>query len=249
MSTLYLDFGNTRIKWKQGSGAAGLLGSLAYEQFEGWLPRQVEAHSVRDIVFASVLGDQRQRVLSELMTRLPVSVKRCVVTAEALGVRCAYQDLERLGIDRWLAVLAAWVQTGGACLVVDLGTAATLDLVDDGGRHQGGYIVCGLQLALTGLLAGTDNIRPDPAGFGEATLAPGVNTAQAVYHGALLGMVGLIETSYQKLLKSSPKAKLILAGGDAALVGSHLVCPHECVGELVFDGMQLLEKAELLIDA
>ena len=76
-----------------------------------------------------------------------------------------------------------------------------------------------------------------------------VNTAEAIYHGALYSLVALIESSYQNLLKSFPQAKLILAGGDAALVGSHLYSQHELVEDLVFEGMQLLESAALLIDA
>ena len=247
MSSLYLDFGNTRLKWRIDENDVQ---SVAYADFEQWFSSCISSHDTALIVFASVLGEQRQHPYTAAMKQLKGNaVKRCVVTAEALGVRCAYRDLGRLGIDRWLAVLAAWSRTGDACVVVDLGTAATLDCVDDSGQHLGGYIVSGLELSLKGLLAGTDNIKPDPAGFDEASLMPGVNTAQAIYHGALHGLVALIESSYQNLLKSFPKAKLILAGGDAALVGSHLYSPCERVDDLVFEGMQLLEKAGLLIDA
>lgn len=246
MTTLYLDFGNTRLKWRVGDGEIGV---LSYECFEQWFPGCVSEQKVQVVVFASVLSDSRQSPVVGLMKQFVPEVKQCVVTEQAIGVRCAYQELCRLGIDRWLAVLAAWSHSRSACVVADLGTAATIDVVDDGGQHLGGYIVSGLHLSLRGLLAGTDNIRPDPAGFESANLRPGVNTAEAVYHGALHGLVALIESSYQNLLKSFPKAKLILAGGDAALVGSHLSSPHERVDDLVFEGMQLLEKAALLIDA
>ena len=247
MSTLYLDFGNSRVKcWEPGNE----INVQGYDGFQEWFSGRVVAGHVDKVVFASVLGSERQLSMVQCMQQAPCyEIKRCVVTAEALGVRCAYRELDRLGIDRWLAVLAAWERARGACVVADLGTAATLDVVDDIGQHVGGYIVSGLQLSLKGLLAGTDNIRPDPAGFDVATLVPGCNTAQAVYNGALHSLVALIESSYQKLLKSFPKAKLILAGGDAALVGCHLQYPFERVDGLVFEGMQLLEKAALLIDA
>lgn len=247
MTALYLDFGNSRFKWKL---AAGRVAAREYEDFRLWLQQLAAREALESVVVASVLSEQRlQAMVREIKTLLPVPVRRCVVTAEAMGVRCAYRELDRLGIDRWLAVIAAWERHQGPCAVVDLGTAATLDFVDSVGGHQGGYIVSGLELALNGLLAGTDNVRPNTSRFESASLLPGVSTAEAIYHGALHGMVALIESSYQNLLKSFPQAKLILAGGDAALVGSHLHSSHEIVEGLVFEGMQLLEKAELLEEA
>lgn len=254
MTVLYLDFGNTRIKWCLGAGSkptsAGPPGVQEYAGFDEWLLQLKEKAGIESVVYASVLGDSRQAALTETLHRcVKGAVKRCVVSREALGVACAYEDVSRLGIDRWLAVLAVWHRERRACVVADLGTAATLDVVDNAGQHQGGYIVSGLELSLRGLLAGTDNIRPDPSGFDAATLAPGANTAAAIYNGALHALVALIQSSYQNLLKSAPEAKLILAGGDAPLVGSHISCPHQLVEGLVFEGMWLLEQAGLLIEA
>ena len=104
----------------------------------------------------------------------------------------------------------------------------------------------GLSLALEGLLKGTQNIRPDPSNFQNAHLNPGANTAEAIYNGALLSLVALIETSYQNLLKTHSQAKLILAGGDAPIVGSHIGCQFELIEDLVFQGMRLLDEAGLV---
>lgn len=248
MTTLYIDFGNSRIKWRLGDGVEA--GIQDYDAFDGWLKNISVRSDIEAVVIASVLSDARQKALSDTVRGyLDLPVNRCVVTRGALGVRCAYADLERLGIDRWLAVVAVWNRAKSACLVADLGTAATLDFVDSAGNHKGGYIVSGLELSLRGLLSGTDNIKPDPSGFGLANLNPGVSTAEAIYNGALHALVALIESSYQNLLKSSPEAKLILAGGDAPLVGSYLSNQYELVEGLVFDGMRLLEQSGLLVDA
>jgi len=247
MTTLYLDCGNTRIKSRLGNG---VVQSLDYDAFATGLPALVANAAVSKIVLASVHGEGRRAVFVNLLRQAFAGpILNCVVTEQAVGVRCAYDDLSRLGIDRWLAVVAAWNLWPGACLVVDLGTAATLDCVDAAGAHLGGYIVCGLELSVRSLLAGTENIRPDQSGFAEVGLAPGRSTAEAVYHGALLGLVALIETSYQNLIKTCPQAKLILAGGDAALVGSHLTSSYVHSTDLVFEGMRLLENALLLVDA
>lgn len=244
MSTLYFDLGNTKAKWFW----QGQIGSLAYEGFQNSLPACV--HQVDRLVVASVLGEsQFQQVVSNLKAVTEAPIKRCIVTAEALGVTCAYQDTSKLGVDRWLALLAGWHRYSVPCVVADLGTAATVDVVGSGGDHQGGYIVSGLMLALEGLLQGTQNIKPDPLNFRQAQLGPGCSTAEAVYNGALLSLVSLIETSYQNLLKSHSEAKLILAGGDAPIVGSHLTPQYELIEDLVFQGMQLLDRANLVVDA
>ncbi|MAR92772.1 MAG: hypothetical protein CML06_18110 [Pseudomonadales bacterium] len=246
MSTLYLDFGNTRVKcfWRQQFIA------LDYAELEPWLRESACRRELERVVLASVLSEPEvRRWADDLRQWLAVPVLRCVVTREALGVRCAYADVGRLGIDRWLAVLAAWSRTGGACVVADLGTAATVDLVDQSGCHLGGYIISGLELAVRGLLAGTANIRPDREGFADANPQPGTSTAQAIYHGALASVVALIHSCQEQLLKSDPATKLIITGGDAALVAPHLRCHHEQVQELVFEGMALLEQAGLLVNA
>ncbi|MDP1069535.1 type III pantothenate kinase, partial [Klebsiella pneumoniae] len=67
----------------------------------------------------------------------------------------------RMGVDRWLAMLAAWQRVGQSCWVVDCGSAITLDLLDAEGRHQGGYILPGLRLMQQSLLGNTAEVRVD----------------------------------------------------------------------------------------
>jgi len=240
VSTLYLDLGNTKAKWQ----LADASGALIYDELSVFL--QSKAPLVSKVVIASVQSAQRQQqLIRQMKAFLPVTFAQCRVTSAALGVKCAYKEVAKLGVDRWLVVLAAWHRYQQPCVIADLGTAATIDVVDEQG-HQGGYIVSGLSLALEGLLKGTQNIRPDPSNFQNAHLNPGANTAEAIYNGALLSLVALIETSYQNLLKTHSQAKLILAGGDAPIVGSHIGCQFELIEDLVFQGMRLLDEAGLV---
>ena len=72
------------------------------------------------------------------------------------GLTVAYQDERRLGVDRWLAMLAArQAAAGQGVCVVDCGSALTLDVVDHEGRHLGGYIVPGLAMMESALLNNT----------------------------------------------------------------------------------------------
>ena len=247
MSSLYLDLGNTQAKWLLSSGQTG---ALSYNGFGTQLELILsDQSSACDVVVASVLGPQgTENILSALKAVGLKKIRQCVVTPFAAGVRCGYEDVTRLGIDRWLAVLASWQRYGTACLVADLGTAATLDVVDFNGVHQGGFIVSGLSLSVDGLLSGTQNIRPKSEGFEEVSLALGCSTAAAIHNGALASLVALVDVQFQKLLKSNCEAKLVLAGGDASLVGSHLESNFELVHGLVLEGMKVLERAQLLVE-
>lgn len=246
MTTLYFDLGNTRIKWWDGEHS----GVLAYDEMPKNITDLCNSLGVLDeLVFASVVKDvRRERFLNGVASCSTSRIRECVVTSTALGVVCAYADTTRLGIDRWLAVVGAWGLLGQAVLVVDLGTAATLDFVAGDGRHLGGYILPGLRLGIEGLLAGTSNIIVDQDRLSAATCLPGTNTNDAVYHGALAAMKDVIEGSLSRLKLDYSEAKLLLSGGDAGLVARQLGCQHEVRDQLVFEGMRLLHRHGLTID-
>ncbi len=238
MTTLFFDLGNTRVKWWNGEKT----GILPYDELGKGLNHLICADQpVSNIVFSSVVKDERKTLFEAQAARSATkALHECVVTPVAVGVECAYKDVDRLGVDRWLAVVAAWHQLKGAALVVDLGTAATLDMLEPPGRHLGGFIIPGLKLGLTGLLAGTNNIIVDQDQLQSASRQPGTTTNEAVYHGALAAMTATIETSLNRLRRANPDAKLLLTGGDAQLVGDHLDCEYQLQPDLVFVGMKLL---------
>lgn len=245
MTCLYFDLGNTRIKWWDGDRS----GILTYDELPGNVVDLCNrSRSLDEMVFSSVVkGDRRERFLNSVSQCAVRVVRECVVTANALGVVCAYSDPTRLGIDRWLAVVGAWGLLGHSALVVDLGTAVTLDFVAKDGMHLGGYILPGLQLAVRGLLSGTSNVIVDHDKLAAATRLPGRNTTDAVYHGALAAISDVIERSLSRLKLDYPEAKLILSGGDARLVARQLDCQYEIRDLLVFEGMSLLHRHGLTV--
>ena len=249
MINCYFDLGNTRIKYWVPDIDAGK-GAFSYSDPDPALQRLralvPQAHTA---VFASVVKDQRHGDFVAALRRNGFRIVReCVVTATALNVECAYADVTRLGVDRWLAVLGAWTSVGKSCLVVDLGTAVTLDFINHQGRHLGGYILPGLRLGIGGLLQGTSNVRVDGDILSRASTAPGCNTTDAVYHGALFTFVAVIEQAFLRLQQQEPAAKLLITGGDAALVGNHLGCHYQIREDLVFEGMRQLADHGLVVD-
>ncbi len=112
------------------------------------------------------------------------------------GVTIRYSDPSRLGVDRWLAMLAAHAASTKACLVVDCGTALTIDKLTASGEHCGGYIIPGLALMRRSLEENT-RIRLNKE-FEAGGVALGHSTDEAVYHGSLAAAVALIRAKFEE---------------------------------------------------
>ena len=217
---LDLDIGNTRIKWRLLDADDSVYSNGVASSLAELLAVAVEQHRVTRVRVACVRGgDLLAEVTESLAKDWQISVETAQVRRECQGVSVAYEDLTRLGVDRWLAMLAAYRDAGGACVVVDCGTAMTVDLISVEGRHIGGYILPGLRLIPDALTSNTAIVMQGEPGWG---LEPGNSTEEAIYHGALLMLVSLLEkTVVGELSRGSGKTAPVvyLTGGDAALLG------------------------------
>ena len=224
---LDVDIGNTRTKWRFGDACGASAGIDAPA-----LPAAPER-----IRIACVAGDRAQ-IAERFLTAYGVSVEFAESTSELAGVTCGYEEPARLGVDRWLACVAAWNAVEGPVVVVDLGTAATLDFVTADGRHLGGYIVPGLGLMATALARDTAGVRV--AGDLAPELGPGRSTAQAVRRGATAMLVDFIEASVARFAKECRDAPLVaLTGGDAGLLADRFTFQPRLEPDLVLDGLAL----------
>jgi type III pantothenate kinase len=134
-------------------------------------------------------------------------------------------------------MLAARAAAPSACLVVDCGTALTLDRVSAEGEHEGGFILPGLALMRRSLEENT-RIRLD-SGYVPDSIELGNSTDAAVYHGTLAAAVALIQAQWSELNQASTPARLVLTGGGAGELSRQLQAQAaETVPDLVLDGLQ-----------
>ena len=163
------------------------------------------------------------------------------------GLKIAYEQPERLGVDRWLAILAAKSSLGfkkTPVCVVDSGSALTIDVVSAKGDHQGGFIIPGFYLMYDSLLNGTHEVHADKTSLQK--LDWGKNTSEAVSQGALFAIVATVNESYRCFKEQEGDVCMVLTGGDAKLLAPHLNEADTCIHtpELVLLG--LLEYFDLL---
>jgi type III pantothenate kinase len=248
---LELDAGNTRIKWRLREQLDGKTWHKVAEDSvfaEQKVPsvfielgKQLEKLPMADIdrmLVSTVRGEGFKTVFSSVMIeKWHLQPEYATVTAAACGVRNGYEEVTKLGIDRWLAVVAAYAQTRGACCVVDCGTTITVDIVEADGQHRGGYIVPGLHLMRNALATRSKALATAASAWEMAE--PGRSTLAAVHNGILAMALGFLRDVRQQELKAGRQATWFLTGGDAPYLAAHLDWECRMVPELVMDGLSL----------
>ncbi|MDD5272089.1 MAG: type III pantothenate kinase [Methylovulum sp.] len=235
---LLIDMGNSRLKWAQASQGQWLSGlAIGNQQLDeatlrqAWQALPTPQQIGIACVSASPLLALVQRVATTLWPDAPII--QVQAQKQAFGVTNAYQQPEKLGVDRWLALLAAHRYYPAAACVVDCGTAITVDLLEANGEHRGGYISPGLTLMKQALAQGTNAL---PFSAGHYPEHPAQSTEAAIHGGTLLAARGLIE--HVLATRSAPN-QLLLTGGDAHIIAEHLNIPALIDSDLVLRGLAI----------
>ncbi len=239
---LDIDVGNSRLKWRLRSGQSVVVrGDASHEApnyFPATLPwQQIAQVNVGCVAKPTVIERIRVEVQQAGVPQLFVAT----TAARFEQLINAYQDPSKLGVDRWLAMIAAYRQVQSAFCVVDCGTAVTVDFVAADGRHAGGYIVPGFELQRQALHLGTHAVKVPHGRLPELT--PGTSTADCVLHGvyALLrhGLEGMLRERFRQ-----QAFQIFYTGGDASRLRDEIELPSRLEPDLVLDGLRILAEAE-----
>ena len=238
MSVLLLDIGNSRLKWALLPALRAPLPPANAIVHEGTpatalraLAAQLPAAGCSAVCIAHVMGAAHEAAISQAVQEaLAVMPQYARSQAECAGLRNAYTDPARLGVDRWLAMLALWAATRAAFCVASAGTALTFDAVDTSGQHQGGVIAPGLSAMSDATLGNTRFAVGDLQRRYENGL--GRDTETCVRQGALHAAAGLLDR-----LGSRHPGPHVLAGGDAGVLAPLLNTPWQVQPDLVLQGL------------
>ncbi len=239
---LFVDCGNSRLKWVQWQdGCLREQSSLPLAKDfsiadlkQHWLgmnrPRRVLMANVAGKIIVSQISnwcEQNWGMLPEILR----------TKARGYGVVNGYRKPETLGVDRWLTLIATRYHYPLPACIVDCGTALTLDVLESNGRHRGGVICPGLNLMGQALLERAPGIQ---ATMAEQCLNEILadNTAVALQIGALQALAGFLERMHEQL----PKLHWIITGGDAAKIKQELNFPVQWVPDLLWKGMIIVSQ-------
>lgn len=247
---LLIDAGNTRIKWALVDEEIWLRsGALPVEQAGELSHLFAGLEGISQVWVSNVAGEEIAQHIRNACAQF--DQPRFIVAREAqCGVRNGYSSPSRLGSDRWAALIAAWHLVRGACLVVNSGTATTVDALSATGEFIGGLILPGVELMQRSLRDATvqlqaAQVKAEQLNTGQGEYAPfPLNTADALYSGALQASCGAIERQYALLDEPGRRggAPVVLSGGAAAMLRNRLNMPLHVVDNLVLQGLLLIAQ-------
>jgi len=238
---LLIDIGNTRIKWAYLNDQGQLCepGVVSHADFNLELMRQLKRPN--DVWISNVGSKALLKVVSdELTTQFGVAINVVTVSQSAGGLTNDYKDLEGLGVDRWVAAIGARaIVSQGDLIIIDAGSAVTIDWLRNDNSYQGGVILPGVWLMHESLVGQID-IGADLVDRGQII---GKNTEECVNSGVSYGVVGAVERVVDEMqhVISAP-VTILLTGGDAPLIMAKSDLPVVDQPDLVLRGLAELVR-------
>jgi len=239
---LFIDRGNTATKWQVVEGSNLVMEGVGNNSDSiDMTLGEIEKEHFSAIVVSSVGSNEFQCALNEWAEKgnhpSPSFIES---SSKACGVTNVYDKPKTLGVDRWLAIIAAHSKYDGLLCVVDSGTAMTMDFVLGSGEHLGGYIVPGSKLMRQSLLSNTEKIH-----VSDVVIKPGlgINTAEAVVSGIEQMLLAFIEAKIVEISKKyQQEVTLVLTGGHAEQLAKGLAVPVSLEKDLVLQGLKEINE-------
>ena len=249
---LLIDAGNTRIKWAFSANRSSRISASGIIDGNDWSAISSYVGMV-DCVWLSCVASERVRdsIMHEVESLFGIKAQIAKVTSNAGGLSNHYDDMSRLGVDRWLAALGARsLFSEGDLIVIDAGTAVTIDWVSAENCFEGGVILPGFVTMHDSLLERTAGIQSTSKMVSSAI---GKNTRDCVNAGVQFGLLGAIERVVAEVsvvvaarrndaIGISEGPRLLIMGGDADKIQSGSRLDLELQSSLIFYGLMLLSK-------
>lgn len=235
---LFVDVGNTALKWRIRDGDRVLQGGCRHERRWDQVMDAIEGveSGCEAVWVASVAGAESDQAISRALARKTgVEPRFYYSQPQDFGVSSCYPEPRRLGVDRWVAMVECY-QKYGAGIIVDCGSALTIDAVDGSGQFLGGYIVPGLGMLRGALLRDTADVHVEA---GAAKLGLGQSTGECVHNGLLRMSVAFVTEVVLELRQVlDDTCKVLITGGDAPALLDAFGFDYTHVPDLVLDGLE-----------
>jgi len=239
-SILAVDVGNSYIKWGISKDHHWLAKEqLAYHEIETLISQWKEYSNINYVVASSVSNQLITKQLNSIFDFFNYKTHWIASRSYQCGIKNNYKCHQKLGSDRWAAMIAAWNKFHDSCVVINVGTAMTVDAISCDGLFLGGYIVPGYFLQLKSLTTNTqinyDTVVSNPEIFP-------TTTSSAIHNGILVALSAMIEKAIQLFYKHQGyhPQNCILSGGGAGLIRAHIEFPVIEIDNLVLDGLVVI---------
>jgi len=235
---ILIDIGNTRTKYSIVSDNKRTpMTAISNELFTNDFFNKQFNNAFKMIV-ASVNHNKLTDELSAWCKINKVTYQRVISEVKKNNVLTGYQQPKKLGVDRWLALVgAAELLPNKNILIIDAGTATTIDLLAANGQHQGGWILAGITTLITSVLAETAQVQANDNE--KESIAFGLDTSANVHNAAWAATAGTINLAISQAQQQGiPLDEVILTGGNGTLLSTLISQQSRVIDDLVLRGLQ-----------
>ena len=239
VENLLVDIGNSQIKWAISAGDSWRVGSpIENRGDKSDLSLWQDLSRPAGVFISNSAGQSCYPAVADwCMSHWEVVPMVLQSRAEQSGVRNGYADASSLGVDRWLALIAAHHAFKGALAVVDCGTAITVDALLEEGDFLGGVISAGPQISMTALTSKATHLSSGEMHYSSVF---NTNTREALTSGALVFAAGGIERVLDEFeARLGPDFKVLVTGGFAHTIAALIRRPTEVYPDLVLEGIRI----------
>ena len=252
---LLIDFGNSRYKsgYSNGSSIDNVIThSYSHSDVDLCIEnilQKLDLKCVEHIYVVSVLGAQFDKAFSQaLVNDSDIPITFYYSQKDKYGIQLSYADVSTYGADRYVALVAAQHKKDGNKIVIDCGTATTIDVLDGNSIHQGGLIMPGANLMLETLANRTTGIPSIDSQHTVNILND--NTQDSVYSGCIsqlrFAVEGVVNHLAKQLFEQATQVTILLTGGESDLLDTSALTSEnvECIHcpDLVLEGLLYMQK-------
>jgi type III pantothenate kinase len=191
-----------------------------------------------------IIGSVKAGALTDLIASWAISSKVHVNFIESekqrFGIMNSYQEPKSLGVDRWLTLIGASIRyPKSGVIIIDAGTATTVDVLDENGIHQGGLILAGIDLMLSQLTSNTSKVKFETSH--STSIGLGKSTSECVNNAAWAATIAMMNFSIKEAESSYNIEHCILLGGNAQRILPFIQSKNSEINlmdDLIFEGLK-----------
>lgn len=247
-SILAVDVGNSYIKWGLSKDYRWLAKKqVSHKEIQKLSSQWGRLSDINFVVISSVSHQLITKQLSAIINSFNYKTHWIRSRSHQCGITNNYKYHQQLGADRWAALVGAWNKFHQSCLVINVGTAMTVDAISRDGLFLGGYIVPGPYLQLEILVANTQ-LKHDLT-TRDSEVFP-TTTSSAMHNGICVALTALIGKAKQLFLKHQGyyPQNCIVSGGGASFIRDHIDFPFIEIDNLVLEGLVFIAHDLLQIE-
>jgi len=232
-----LDIGNTRTKYviKENDFAAQIQTIENVRLTATWLNENWQY--AKQILIANVNKSAITQALQLWAIEKDITLTHVESESERFGISNCYDNPKTLGVDRWLTLIGGNSQYPNKnILIIDSGTATTVDFLTSNGEHQGGWILPGIETLFASILTKTSKVNAEY--MSSASMSLGKNTSECVNSACWAATIGLIEVAIAQIEQNNAIDKIIILGGNAQSLANLLKEAVIIDQYLIFSGLE-----------